>query len=191
MLSLADAEQAHTPPIEGEVMYIGSRVNTRDGGYITSRAFGGRAGVKLTTAVDRLSEVTAHTAFEAARILCVDELHMFPDATKDLRALAFEHNRTVIAAGVYSDKLNIPFPEVTTCIALATSTIFMQARCVVCSRWCSCTRARIKDTDEFITSPEDVEKTGGTIVADDSVSPLVYEPCCVVHHPAVTPPGGT
>lgn len=193
LLSLADAEQTHTPPVAGEVMYIGSRMNTRDGGFITSRAFGGgMVGVKLTASVDRLADVVHHSAFEAARILCVDELHMFLGAAEDLKMLAFTYRRTVIAAGLYADKLNVPFTEIATCIARATSTVHMQARCVVCSRRCACTRARIKgggDTDRFVTSAVDVEKTGGTLVVDNSDSPLVYEPCCVEHHPAETPSG--
>jgi len=189
LLAMVDAERSHTPAVDDEVMFVGSSMNTRDGGFIASRAFGGgKVSVPLTVSVTRLLDVVSHPAFKAARVLCVDELHMYPGAAADILALSTRHSKVVIAAGLFTDKLNVPFEGIPSCLAVATTIRFKQARCVECSAWCGATRARVKTTGLPVTSSKDVEATGGTLVVDDTTSPLEYEPCCIEHHWAVSTP---
>jgi thymidine kinase len=190
LLSFVEAQRDHGRVDMQDVLFIGSRLNTRDGEKIRSRAFNGAVCTDVDCRVLCLSEAFEHPKLRTATVVCIDELHMFQGpVASDIKQLMDRFNVKVAAAGILFDMHGAAFPGVISCMALSTNIVTVTARCVECSGKATMTRARYVATGAFVR-PGDDDLGGpgdeGIIVDDKTV--LEYEPCCADHHPVFMRP---
>jgi thymidine kinase len=64
-------------------------------------------------------------------VIVIDEVHFFPDAADFIQEMAY-HGKRIIAAGIHTNHLQKPLPNMANLIAIADEIIMLRSKCKVC-----------------------------------------------------------